>query len=176
MIRKILIDTENDPCDSLRCKNKYNVPSYDNFIDDLIDTLSSTDGVGLAAPQIGLPFNVFVIRNGHFKVYINPKIVAKSIAKVSSDEGCLSIPNVTGKVMRHQWVDVEYQDEMYNIIKERLDARKTLDAIIFQHEYDHLQGILFTDRIEKKICPVCKREHKNEKSIYCSKECFLSRK
>ena len=111
---------------------------------------ASTDGVALAAPQIGVSLQIFVVSPKAFSevkpseplVYINPTIVRRSRKKVPMEEGCLSVQNVFGIVNRHDKVTVEAHNELGK--KFRRDGAGLL-AEIFQHETDHLRGVLFID-------------------------------
>lgn len=112
----------------------------------LTKTFDDPEGVGLASTQIGEDGQYFVAiqDNGTFKTYINPKIIKYSQRKKVYFEGCLSIPSTWGETERSFWVDVSYQDQTFKQINERLTG---LQAWIFQHEVDHLNGILFIDRV-----------------------------
>lgn len=122
----------------------------------MTETLLATNkpkGVGLAAPQIGEPYQVFITRpsaTSRIEVFINPKILKVVNAKPQSDnkddklEGCLSIPKIWGKVNRSKNVVLSYQDLKGAIHKREF---KGFPATIVQHETDHLQGILFTRRV-----------------------------
>lgn len=121
-------------------------------------TLDEANGVGLAAPQIGVGRNIFLFcridKEGHpIEIAVNPRITAHSDDLVCFErDGCLSIPEISGNSLRYSWIEVEYHTEKGEKIKERLNGgtRQTdFTGIIFQHEFDHLQGILFTDR----LCP-----------------------
>ena len=115
------------------------------LIDDMIETMASADGIGLAAPQIGVRFQIIVVetkQNGP-QAFINPKITGRSFMRTQAEEGCLSIPGVTGVVKRYRRVTVKAHDRHGKKIKIRTSG---LEAVIFQHEIDHLHGILFTDR------------------------------
>jgi peptide deformylase len=109
-------------------------------------TFTDPEGVGLAATQVGLGEQYFVAKqpDGSFKEFFNPQIIkySKKIKKVF--EGCLSIPNYWGEITRPIGVTVTYLDRDGNKIKENLTG---INAHIFQHEYDHLQGKLFMDRV-----------------------------
>lgn len=115
---------------------------------DLIDTLRTTSGgVGLAAPQIGVSEQVFIIKTMFAeRVFINP-VITKRRHEQKSDEGCLSIPSIYGKLTRASIIDVEYYDVLMNKQKTRL---RGFESIVFQHEYDHLAGILFIDYFDKE--------------------------
>lgn len=119
-------------------------------------TLDDEGGVGLAAPQVGIGRNLFLFMRisdpyKPYQVAINPKIVAHPDTMVCfENDGCLSIPDISGTSMRYAFVDVEYYNEKGELIKERLSghSRNTdYTGIIFQHEYDHLLGVLFTDKL-----------------------------
>ena len=113
------------------------------LIGDMYDTMYATDGVGLAAPQIGVVKRIVVIddREGHKFALINPKITAKSGTQRSC-EGCLSLPGYRGEVDRPQEVTVEALDEYGEPVTIRA---KDFLAVIFCHELDHLDGILYKD-------------------------------
>ncbi len=124
------------------------------LIKDMSDTLSAANGVGLAAPQIGVSKQLLIIdwgsltENGHLKVYINPEIIEYGKSTDTYEEGCLSFPRVFANVIRPTKVIVRYQNIKGDIIEEKLNQ---LPARVFQHEFDHLQGILFIDRISNDI-------------------------
>lgn len=128
------------------------------LIDRLKTTMITESGVGIAAPQVGITKNIFLFTridgtDYPIVVAINPKIINYPTETVCFEgDGCLSIPDISGNSIRYPWIDVEYTDENGNLVQERLDgySRETgFTGIVFQHEYDHLQGILFTD----KLCP-----------------------
>ncbi|GAB5409869.1 MAG: peptide deformylase [Balneolaceae bacterium] len=122
------------------------------FIADLFETMYNSEGVGLAAPQVGKSLQVFVIDADNMMdedeelpgpmAFINPKIIEKKGRQIPMDEGCLSIPDVTDKVLRPETIVINYKDE--NFKDQTLEATRWLARVI-QHEYDHLQGILFID-------------------------------
>lgn len=123
------------------------------YTDDLFDTLKKAEGIGLAGPQINLLKRIFIIdttplvKDGVEKfegVFINPEIIDRDIEKTVYREGCLSIPDIFEEVNRPGKILVRYQDMSYNTHEEELDGIKSR---IFQHEYDHLEGILFIDKI-----------------------------
>ncbi len=127
-------------------------PEILSFIDDLIFTMYEKDGVGLAAPQVGVSKRVFVCDPEYSKtdkknpiVIINPEIISYSDEQ-DGEEGCLSLPNIFEKVTRFKNIKISYRDLKWN--------QKTLEttdlfSVIIQHENDHLDGILFIDRISK---------------------------
>jgi peptide deformylase len=115
------------------------------LVADMLDTMRDALGVGLAGPQVGVLERVFVWEVGdrHGAVF-NPVIVERSEERVTDDEGCLSVPGLTYPVERHAEVTIEGLDENGSEI--RLEADDLL-ARVFQHETDHLDGVLFMDRL-----------------------------
>jgi peptide deformylase len=143
VLKKIAVDIEKDH------------PGMQKIIDDLFDTMYHSEGLGLAAPQIGQSIRIFVIDGtpvakdepelaGFIKAFINAHIIEKSGEKVPMNEGCLSIPNLREEVKRESHIRIQYYDENLEYHDEVFDGYK---ARIIQHEYDHLDGILFVDRI-----------------------------
>jgi len=119
-------------------------PKIKELLLDMEKTMLEKDGVGLAAPQIGKNLNIIVINNRKKTLFIiNPKITKRSFSRISDEEGCLSIPNTYGDVLRNKKINVTYLDE--NNKKQKINASDLL-ARIFQHEIDHIYGILFTDK------------------------------
>lgn len=130
-------------------------PELKKLLADMYDTMHHAEGVGLAAPQIGLPIRVFVIDldclsedEPQFKGYqltmINPEIIERSGDDVTMNEGCLSIPGINESVTRKNKIVVNYFDENF------VEHEKTFEgfeARVIQHEYDHLEGHTFIDRI-----------------------------
>ena len=119
------------------------------FLLEMVETMLIEDGVGLAAPQVGISKRITVMNpepeNERTLVkMINPRIVASSDETVSIEEGCLSVPGVRGDVIRPAAVEVAYLDE--NGTERKLQAEGLLARII-QHEIDHLDGVLFVDRL-----------------------------
>lgn len=130
-------------------------PDLDQFISDMFETMYASDGIGLAAPQVNRSIRLFIVDGSPFadkmpemidfkRVFINPYILEEEGKNVSMDEGCLSIPNIREDVTRQSDVVIEYYDENWELKEERYTGFK---ARIIQHEYDHLEGILFTDKI-----------------------------
>lgn len=144
--------------DILRKKSK-NIDIIDDRIkelaNDMLDTMYANDGIGLAACQVGMlkamiVYDCTYVEEGAEKkpvVLINPNIISKSKSMILVEEGCLSFPNVFEDVQRHEKVKVEYTD---------LDGKKCvknakgMEAVVIQHEFDHLEGVVFLDRIDKK--------------------------
>ncbi|MBP6009924.1 MAG: peptide deformylase [Bacteroidia bacterium] len=128
-------------------------PGLKELIANMYETMYASHGVGLAAPQIGLSLRLFVTDGSPFEedevkdfkqVFINPQIVEETGDPWKFNEGCLSIPHVREDVSRKKTVLIEYYDEDWNFRKEYFSG---LAARIIQHEYDHIEGVLFTDRI-----------------------------
>jgi peptide deformylase len=113
---------------------------------EMFVTLKEEEGVGLAAPQIGKSIRMFVVKadDGVERVFINPQIVATSSEQVTYEEGCLSIPKLYEDVVRPERITIQARNE--NGRRFNLEADGFLARVI-QHEYDHLEGILFIDRI-----------------------------
>lgn len=125
------------------------------LLDDMLETMYADKGVGLAAPQIGLAKRIIVVddkvtedgvRGPHPLYMVNPEIIKKSEEKIWFNEGCLSVPGQCAEVERHYAVTVRYLD--YNGKEQTLEAEDYL-AVILQHETDHLDGILYIDRISR---------------------------
>ncbi len=130
-------------------------PDLKQLIDDMFQTMYEAHGVGLAAPQIGLSIRLFVIDATPFeedepslkdfkKVFINAKILEETGDKWPFNEGCLSIPDVREDVNRQKDILIEYFDEHWVKQKRKFTG---MAARVIQHEYDHIEGKLFTDRI-----------------------------
>jgi len=126
------------------------------LIDDLIETVRAVNGVGIAAPQVNESYQIFIVASSPNPRYpdapkmepiavIKPKIISRSDEMVDGWEGCLSIPGIRGLVSRHKSITVEYMDRNAH---ERREELSDFIARIFQHEYDHLNGILFLDRLD----------------------------
>ncbi|MDR1810075.1 MAG: peptide deformylase [Prevotella sp.] len=126
------------------------------LIERMKTTLREENGVGIAAPQVGLSRNVFLfirldLPDEPVAVAVNPRIVNHPDTLVCFErDGCLSIPDRQGNSLRYPWIDVEYIDEQGRLVRERLEGysrRNTFSAVIFQHEYDHTRGVLFIDKL-----------------------------
>lgn len=137
-----------DPALRARCEEVREVDEeVRRLVDDLIETMDAADGIGLAAPQVGIPLRVFVydVRDPEIEpgVLINPRIVEAG-GTVRDTEGCLSIPGFNETVERYATVVVEGLDREGREI--RIEAVDLLSRCL-QHEYDHLDGVLFIDRL-----------------------------
>ncbi|KAK4426141.1 Peptide deformylase 1B, chloroplastic [Sesamum alatum] len=145
------------PDPRLRAKNK-RVNTFDEslkkLVDEMFDVMCRTDGIGLSAPQVGINVQLMVFNSdgehGELEeiVLVNPRINGYSRKIVSYKEGCLSFPGIYADVERPDSLNVDAQD----ITGARFEVNLTgLPAGVFQHEYDHLQGILFFDRISDEV-------------------------
>ncbi|MEC8364136.1 MAG: peptide deformylase [Bacteroidota bacterium] len=132
------------------------------LLKNMWETMYAANGVGLAAPQVGKSLRLFIVDGSPFsveasltedeknelkgfkKVFINPKILQKSDDLENFNEGCLSIPDVRGDVTRPTTIKIKYQNQYFKEITEHISG---LPSRIVQHEYDHLEGILFTDKL-----------------------------
>ena len=133
-------------------------PDLENLIADMWETMYEADGVGLAAPQIGMSIRLFVADGSPFgegedgdpdclgfkRVMINPVIFESSEEKCVMEEGCLSIPGIREEVERPVSIEIEYYDENWELKEESLSG---IAARIIQHEYDHLEGIMIPDHL-----------------------------
>ncbi|KKU34052.1 MAG: Peptide deformylase [Candidatus Uhrbacteria bacterium GW2011_GWE2_46_68] len=119
-------------------------PSFQKLLDDMIETMFAAQGIGLAAPQIGISKRIIIVQMGQkSEAFINPEIVGHSWRTLWYEEGCLSVPGVYGKVKRFRGVKIHAW--MRDGKEITLDVAG-LPAIIFQHEMDHLNGILFIEK------------------------------
>ena len=136
-------------------------PNLDKLINDMFETMYHASGVGLAAPQIGKSIRLFIIDTSVFdskdfeetsgfktatlkKVFINPVIIDESGETKPFEEGCLSIPNVREIINRKSEITLSYFDE--NFVRHQ-DNFSGIIARVIQHEYDHIEGVLFTDKV-----------------------------
>jgi len=131
-------------------------PNLSEVLSNMWETMYFANGVGLAAPQIGLSLRLFIVdsiqyyektesKKGIKKVFINPQIIDESGPEWSFEEGCLSIPKINAEVERKAQLKIKYQDEFF---KEHIELYDEMNARIIQHEYDHIEGILFIDKIK----------------------------
>ena len=119
------------------------------LIPQMFETMIKGDGVGLAAPQIGLNIRLIVVKHKDGNIaMINPKIVFKSLIKEWGEEGCLSVPGTFGEVKRSKKITVKYTDEKG---KNKTMIASGFLARVIQHEVDHLDGKLFTDKARNLV-------------------------
>ncbi|GAB4262679.1 MAG: peptide deformylase [Saprospiraceae bacterium] len=134
-------------------------PNLKELIENMWETMYNADGVGLAAPQIGLSIRLFIVdtakplenskdedaSKGIKKVFINAEMLEETGEEWAYEEGCLSIPDIRGDVDRPEHIRIRYFDENFN---EHEESFSGLDARVIQHEYDHIEGILFTELLK----------------------------
>ncbi len=126
-------------------------PELCSTLDAMVPMLASYRGVGLAGPQVGISERFFIMNAGDkLRKVINPEILSCGSAMTEMEEGCLSVPGIHKKVRRPRRITVRYTTETGDIIEEEL---KDYPARVFQHEFDHLDGILFVDR----LTPIARR-------------------
>ncbi|RXP57610.1 peptide deformylase [Lutibacter sp. HS1-25] len=151
-------------------------PNLDQLIENMKETMFNAQGVGLAAPQIGLAIRLFIVDASPFgedddlddderaflggfkKIFINPKILKEEGEEWAFSEGCLSIPDIREDVFRSEKITIEYLDENFEKHTDVLDG---LAARVVQHEYDHIEGILFTDKISSLKKRLIKKKLEN---------------
>lgn len=116
--------------------------------EELIQAMMDDDGIGIAAPQVGIHDRIIVVnmKDTGPSVFVNPKVVSRSMSKVEFEEGCLSVPGIYGMVERPKKVKVKAKTVDGLAVTLNL---KNLESVIFQHEIDHLDGILFIDKVTK---------------------------
>lgn len=137
-------------------------PEFEKFMSDMWETMYNAHGVGLAAPQVGRSIRIFIVDASPFakdedqspeqqevlksfkKAFINPVIIEETGEEWAFNEGCLSIPDVREDVYRRENVTIKYFDEDFN---EHIETYNGLAARVIQHEYDHIEGVLFTDKL-----------------------------
>ena len=130
-------------------------PGLAEFIENMWETMYNAEGVGLAAPQVGKSIRLFTVDCSPFeedepslknfkKLFINPIILEEEGKEWTFNEGCLSIPSIREDVSRKPKITIEYYDENWELKEEIYEG---LAARVIQHEYDHIEGILFTDKI-----------------------------
>lgn len=153
---KLPIIAYGDPVLRQRTKEiDKNYPELDVLIKNMFETMYAAYGVGIAAPQIGLPIRLFVIDGEPYgedepimknfkKVFINPQIIDETGDLWSYNEGCLSIPDIREDISRKEEIKIVYFDENW---VEHEETFTGLAARVIQHEYDHIEGILFTDKL-----------------------------
>jgi|TARA_B110000444_G_scaffold43307_1_gene39194 peptide deformylase len=137
-------------------------PKLLELINNMFETMYNANGVGIAAPQIGLSIRLFIVDTNPFsedetlsdeersqlksfkKIFINPEILDQNGDEWSFEEGCLSIPNIRESIFRQESIKVQYFDENFT---QHIESYDGLLARVIQHEHDHIEGILFTDKL-----------------------------
>lgn len=151
-------------------------PNLKETIANMYETMYNASGVGLAAPQVGLALRLFLVDttpfsddselsddeqkalNGFKKTFINAKMIKEDGEEWVFNEGCLSIPDVREDVSRHERITIEYCEEDFVMKTEVFDG---LIARVIQHEYDHIEGVLFTDKISSLKKRLIQKKLKN---------------
>lgn len=164
VLRKVGVDIDKD------------YPNLSELLDNMKETMENAQGVGLAAPQIGKAIRLFLVDTspfgadedleederaflkGYKKTFINAKIVKEEGNEWAFTEGCLSIPDIREDVFREDTITIEYLDENFEKHSEVLTG---LAARVVQHEYDHIEGILFTDKISSLKKRLIKKKLEN---------------
>lgn len=137
------------------------------LIDQLLVSVIKANGVGIAAPQIAQSYRVMIVASRPNPRYpnapymepnamINPRIISHSVEMVKGWEGCLSVPGIRGLVPRYQTIEIEYTDRNGKLQKQLLTD---FVARIFQHEYDHFEGLVFLDRLETTLDIITEQEY-----------------
>ena len=150
VLRKVGVDIDKD------------YPNLEQLLQDMTETMENAQGVGLAAPQIGKAIRLFLVDTTPFadndeledeereflsnfkKTFINAQIIEETGDEWVFNEGCLSIPDIREDVFRNETIKIEYYDENF---KKHTEVISGLAARVVQHEYDHIEGILFTDKL-----------------------------
>jgi len=144
VLKKVAVDIDKD------------FEGLNTLIENMWETMYNADGVGLAAPQIGKSIRLFLIDTiqvmdegeedkGIKKVFINAQILEEEGDLWAYEEGCLSIPNIRGDVERNKVIKIKYLDESFN---EHVETIEGINARVIQHEYDHIEGLLFTEKLK----------------------------
>ena len=142
VLKKVAEDIPNDGSVDLK-----------ELVENMFETMYNAQGVGLAGPQVGLSQRIFVVDaepmdeenlKGFKKAFINAEILEETGDEWAMEEGCLSIPDIRGEVSRQPKIKIKYFDENW---KEHIDEFDGMAARVIQHEYDHIEGILFTEKL-----------------------------
>jgi peptide deformylase len=151
-------------------------PNLEELISNMRETMKNARGVGLAAPQIGAAIRLFLVDTSPFseddelseeerdilkdfnKIFINPTILSEEGNDWAFNEGCLSIPNINEDVLRKDTLTIEYLDENF---KKHVETINGLVARVVQHEYDHIEGVLFTDKLSSLKKRLLKKKLEN---------------
>ncbi len=144
-------------------------PELKTLVENMFETMYNAEGIGLAAPQIGRAIRLFIIDLSPFKeeqpeiadfkkVFINAQIIESSEETSEYNEGCLSIPGINENVERPETITIKYQDLDFN---EYTETYSGFQARVIQHEYDHIEGILFTDKVKPLRRQLLKRKLMN---------------
>jgi peptide deformylase len=154
VLKKIAVEIDKD------------YPNLAELIDNMFETMYAAEGVGLAAPQVNRSIRLFIVDASPFsdeieglkdfkKIFINPHITKEEGTEFLHEEGCLSIPNIREEVLRKPRIRIEYYDENWDFYDKEYDG---MPARIIQHEYDHLEGSLFVEKISSLRKTLLKRK------------------
>ena len=151
-------------------------PNFTEILSNMYETMYNACGVGLAAPQVGLPIRLFIVDTEPFsdsddltvdekkqlkgfkQTFINAKMITEEGEEWFFNEGCLSIPEVREDVIRNEKITIQYLDENF---QQKTEVYDGLVARVIQHEYDHIEGILFTDKISSLKKTLIKKKLQN---------------
>jgi peptide deformylase len=147
-------------------------PNLKELLSNMWDTMYMAHGVGLAAPQVGLSIRLFLVDSAQLdeegeeptgikQAFINAEILEEEGESWAYEEGCLSIPDIREKVIRQPKIRIRYQDENFEVHEKEFDG---MNARIIQHEYDHIEGVLFTDYLGPLKKRLIKRKLSNIQS------------
>lgn len=136
--------------------SQINSVEFGRLVSSMIETVNNpgNEGVGIAAPQVGVNVNLIVVQRFDkegtpYRVYVNPKIISYGESEILSQEGCLSVPDFSGKVVRSSEIEISYRDPVtFEDISESVSG---FTAVIFQHEIDHLTGVLYIDKLSEAV-------------------------
>lgn len=142
-------------------------PALDRFIDDMMATMKKAQGVGIAANQVGVGIRAFIVAPQPSRRYpkspqmppmamLNPKLVKRSARMITDWEGCLSIPGIRARVPRHAAIEIEFTDRRGRRLRAKLSG---FIARIFQHEFDHINGMVYLDRVADSRTFMTEREY-----------------
>ena len=131
------------------------------LLDNMVETMKHYGGIGLSANQVGIDIRMFVFGdNEHYIPCFNPRIIAYSENKIPMEEGCLTYPGLFVKIFRPEWVTVTFEDENRELHEETFSE---LQSRVFQHEYDHMEGIDFRNLAGRMTLDIAQRKVKRAK-------------
>jgi peptide deformylase len=153
---------------SLKAVRRVASPALQQLIDDMIVTMRKAQGVGIAANQVGAGLRLFIVAPEPSVRYpqapslpplamINPRLLAHAKERETDWEGCLSIPGLRGRVPRYRWVQIEFTTREGEVLRAKLSG---FVARIFQHEFDHINGRVYLDRVEDTRTLMCEPEYR----------------
>ncbi len=172
---KLPIYAYGQPVLKKKCRDitKEELKELGNIVEDMFETMYNANGIGLAAPQIGKDIRLFIVDTkqveeedtmkfkGIKKAFINAQVIEKKGTPYAYEEGCLSFPGINGKIERESKVVIKYLDEQFEEHTEEYDG---LNARVILHEYDHIDGILFIEKMSPLKLKMLKKKLANVKS------------